>query len=77
MICGFLPRGSADLLDDGVVPECATDEVSHCWGSLGVLPLSGPTRTVNRVDDSHFSWYEDGEHVTEEAVAVNRITAAI
>jgi len=23
----------ADLLDDAVVPEGATDEVSHCWGS--------------------------------------------
>jgi hypothetical protein len=23
----------ADLLDDAVVPDGATDEVSHCWGS--------------------------------------------
>jgi hypothetical protein len=23
----------ADLLDDAIVPEGATDEVSHCWGS--------------------------------------------
>jgi hypothetical protein len=30
---------------------------------LDFLPLSGPTRNINRVDHSHYSWYEYGEHV--------------
>jgi hypothetical protein len=27
----------ADLIDDAVVPEGATDEVSHCLGSCGAI----------------------------------------
>jgi hypothetical protein len=35
MRCGCFPRGAADLLDNAVVREGATDEVSHCQGSWG------------------------------------------
>jgi hypothetical protein len=41
-----------------------------------LLPLLGPTRTINRVDHSHYSWYEDGERVTS-GIGYHQVTIKV
>jgi hypothetical protein len=51
----------ADLLDDAVVPEGATDEVSHCLGSSG--PMVSQLRECNEIGGGCLlSWSAPGWH---------------
>jgi hypothetical protein len=49
-----------DLLDDAVVPEGATDKVSHCWGSLGDMVAQ------TRLDPAGPRTYVEEQHASQQ-----------